>query len=386
MPFLTVSTVGTSLLTNALRRDAPDRMGEVLDHANAGKDEIPDAIWKTARATVDKTVTELQDADEASARKASAELNGLLSFYEGRPSNPRDQHWLLATDTALGQVTADGVERILKGRGLEGVQTHTPRGLSAANTESLRGGVKQFLDWCERTLPGYRKSRYEIVFNLTGGFKSLQGILNTVGMFYADRMIYIFQTGPELVTIPRLPVQLNTDVFSKAPARFLRLAALRRVQGGTLPVDRFTDVPNTLIDAVEEKVYSFSEWGLLLWNRVRRALLEREDPFDLPHLDYTERFRKDVRKATPDQRRRLRETLAVASLLLDMHEGNTAPLKQHSALQYENYTGITTDDGRPIGHFRLCDDAEGRRVSCLAQNGGLTLRRFGGHDEVNENP
>jgi len=387
MPFLTVSTVGTSLLTNALRRDDPDRMGEVLDHANAGKDEIPDAIWKTARSTVDKTVTELQDADEASARKASAELNGLLSFYEGRSSNPRDQHWLIATDTALGQKTAAAVEDILKDRDVDTVQTYTPRGLSTESTDALREGVKEFLDWCEQTLPGYQECGYEIVFNLTGGFKSLQGILNTVGTFYANRMIYIFEKGPELITIPRLPVELDTEVFRTRPSRFLRLRALDRVPDPTpLPADHFANVPDTLIDAVDGEVYSFSEWGLLLWNQERRALLEREDPFDLPHLDYTERFRRDVRKATPNQRRRLRETLAVASLLLDMHEGNTASLKQHSALQYENYTGTTTDDGRPIGHFRLHDDREGLRVSCEAENNHLKLRRFGRHDEVNENP
>ena len=42
-------------------------------------------------------------------------------------------------------------------------------------------------------MPGYRQSHYRVVFNLVGGFKSLQGYMNTLGMFYADEIIYIFE-------------------------------------------------------------------------------------------------------------------------------------------------------------------------------------------------
>lgn len=386
MPTLVVSTVGTSLLTNALRRSAREHVEEVLKYANASEDTVPGEILARAEETVEQTAGGLRDADATAVRQASAELNGLVSFYEGTQKDERDQHWLIATDTALGRLTAQGVEQILRERGIQAVQTYVPRGLSAENTHALKEGVKRFLNWCERTVPDYRESGYEVVFNLTGGFKSLQGILNTVGMFYADRMVYIFQTGPELIRIPRLPVKLATEVFEKTPVRFLRLEALDRVPDGTLPEEQFEDVQDALLDAVEGRVYSFSEWGLLLWNQTRRDLLERKEPFDLPRLRYTDGFRKDVRTATPDQRRRLHETLAVVSVTLEVHDGNTAPLKRHGALQYENYTSTTTPDGQPIGHFRLYDDTEGRRVSCQAEDGALRLRRFGRHDEVNANP
>jgi putative CRISPR-associated protein (TIGR02619 family) len=387
MPSLTVSTVGTSLLTNALSRASQNnRIGDVLNHANDDEDRLPSEIQSLAETTIQRTVEELRGQDTDAVREASAELNGLLSLYEDQTYDDRDQHWLVATDTALGKRTAEGVKQVLEDRGFNTVQIQTPRGLSAEDTHTLEEGVKHFLDWCERTLPGFRDSGYEVIFNLTGGFKSLQGILNTVGTFYADRMIYIFQAGPELITIPRLPVKLDSDLFRHKPSRFLRLAALDRVEEATLPADVFSDVPDTLIDVVDGRVYSFSAWGRLLWNQERRSLLKRKEIFDLPRLDATPRFTKDLRKATHDQRRRLYETLAVVSLLLDMSDGDTAPLKKNSSLQYSIYSDRTTDEGEPIGHFQLDEEKEGRRVSCVASHDALKLRRFGRHDEVNKNP
>lgn len=387
MPILTVSTVGTSLLTNALSREGKNnRIGDVLNHANANDDGIPDEIRSLADATICRVVDDLQGAGDDAVRAAGAELNGLLSLYSDRAPRDRDLHWLVATDTALGKRTAQGVKQILENRGFSAVQIQTPRGLSMKTTDLLEEGVKRFLDWCEQTLPDSRESGYEVVFNLTGGFKSLQGILNTIGTFYADRMIYIFQAGPELITIPSLPVKINTDLFREAPARFLRLAALDRARDVTLPAEPFQDVPNTLIDVVDGRVYSFSAWGRLLWNQERRTLLTRDEMFDLPHLDATPRFLKDLRKATEGQRRRLHETLALASLLLGASNGDTSSLKTSTTLRYDTYTNKKTDGGAPIAHFRLHDDREGRRVSCQVGRDGLLLRRFGRHDEVNTNP
>ncbi|MCS4099913.1 hypothetical protein [Salinibacter ruber] len=387
MPFFIASTVGTSLLTNLLREDESGRIGDIYDHANDSEEEIPEELYQMAEETVKRAVEDLRGADAKSIRKASAELNGILSFYEQEPMSGRDQHRLIATDTALGQLTAEGTKEILEDWGAGGaVQVHTPKGLTTKNTNSLRDGVKRFLDWCEQTLPEYRENEYEVVFNLTGGFKSLQGILNTVGTFYADRMIYIFQAGPELITIPGLPVRLDTDLFENTPARFLRLEALDRVPEGTLPKAQYEDVPEALIDEVEERVYSFSEWGKLLWNRARRSILEQEKCFDLARLRYDERFRSDVGAADPDSRRRLHETLAIVSVMLEVHGGDTAPLKESGSLQYKNYEGKTTEKGNPIGHFQLYEDREGERVSCQAKEEGLLLRRFGRHDAVNNAP
>jgi CRISPR/Cas system-associated protein Csm6 len=50
-----------------------------------------------------------------------------------------------------------------------------------------------------------------VVFNLTGGFKSVQGFLQAISSFYADETIYIFQFSSELLQIPRLPIKLDTQ-------------------------------------------------------------------------------------------------------------------------------------------------------------------------------
>ncbi|MBK8043622.1 MAG: hypothetical protein IPK21_13770 [Haliscomenobacter sp.] len=84
--------------------------------------------------------------------------------------------------------------------------------------------IKDLLKWCDETLPGYRTAGYEIIFNLTGGFKSLQGYLNTIGMFYADRIVYIFESGQEVIAIPKLPVKLEMGIFYEQASIFLQLS------------------------------------------------------------------------------------------------------------------------------------------------------------------
>jgi hypothetical protein len=90
--------------------------------------------------------------------------------------------------------------------GIVNVNIPSSNGLSTASTQAFAGGIDGVIEFLETEVKPLRSS-YEVVFNLTGSFKSLQGYMNTWGMFYADRIVYIFEgDNSKLITIPRLPI------------------------------------------------------------------------------------------------------------------------------------------------------------------------------------
>lgn len=370
---LILSTVGISTLLRA----ADDRAlrGRLIGAAN--DEELDLELAPEVSALKERVAEELRADDVAHNRTLSAELNGLYGIYDDQlPRGRGDMHYLIATDTALGQITATLIKDYLVDRSLT-VSVYTPPQLSAADPPSFSRGIKELIEWCETTIPGYRESGYRVIFNMTGGFKSLQGYLNIVGMFYADQLVYIFEGSDELLTIPRLPIKVAYDAL-----RDYRVPLAMMAQGHLMPRAQIPDIPGGLLD-VSEGLAFLSDWGLLVWSRARHELLG-EELLDFPRLRYGDRFRKAFDRARPHQRVALQETLAQVAGVLEDSGGDPTPLRQDGGLQYDNYTNVRTRDGRPIGHFRL---TRGRRVSCTLEEGGvLLLRTFGEHDQVNDNP
>jgi len=285
-------------------------------------------------------------------------------------------HYLIATDTALGRAAADVVCDFLRQHNMN-ASMHVPETLNTESPASFSQGMKNLLTWCEQTIPGFRASGYEVVFNLTGGFKSLQGYLNIIGMFYADRLVYIFETGSALLSIPKLPIRVDTEQLQAQADKLALLGA-----GASLRCEEIMDVPEALLRLQRNGEATLSEWGALIWNSMKHEVLAAQ-LLTFPYLHCESSFHKDFEKATSQQRVALQETLAEASAFLLTYEGNPNVLREHGGLQYDNYTNKCTRDGRPIGHFRI---TQGDRVSCTAEGGVLRLRHFGAHDYVNGNP
>ena len=248
-------------------------------------------------------------------------------------------------------------------------QSYAPKGLSAANTRCFSDGIDDLLTQLNPMIEGYER----VCFNLVGGFKSLQAYLNTIGMFYADEIIYIFEGhNAELVTIPRLPIKIDESVVEPYAVQFALMAAGADVSRTDLP-----KIQETLIYDVNGEV-TLSNWGKLIWSQVKLELLSG-DLLKFPKLKYEPSFERDYNRITDKKEKiQLQETLAKVSYLLSRNNGNTGILKQDGGLLYEVYTN---KDG--IAHFRL---SQGIRVSCTASEGILTLRRYGKEPDVNTNP
>lgn len=377
---LVISTIGTSLLTNQIskRKEPPNteaRLAQTanykLDHIQAHYPDVSSIIDQLKERAEAKLFDDNTTVEEI--REASAELNGIYGLYENQlEKGEKDFHWVIATDTGQGEVTAEIVKEFLQTKGIK-CDIYIPKGLSTTNTETFSNGIDDFLKWIDDTIPGYKDNGYEICFNLVGGFKALQGYANTIGMFYADKLIYIFEGSSEVITIPRLPIQVDQSVIK--PVEFALMAA-----GAEVKLSKLENVPETLLFVVGDEA-TLSNWGKLTWNQCKRNLLSA-DLLEFPKLVYEQSFLKDYQRktVTSEKRFELQELLGEISACLTKFKSDTSRLP--AKLDYRRYEGGKINH---IDHFNF-NNNKAWRVSCISKEGKLFLRHFGEHDYVNDNP
>ncbi len=372
-----VSTIGTSLLTNQIIRanlEEKDWYPQLRDTANLNEKDTPETVKKIISTLEERANKQLSNLQIPQIRRASAELNGIYGVYqEDLTQGKEDYHFLIATDTIQGKTTAHIVENFLRKQGLTNTSIYAPSGLSTTSTEAFSVGIDDLIVWLQETIPPLRDSQYKICFNLVGSFKSLQGYLNTIGMFYADEIIYIFEGHKsDLITIPRLPISVDTSLFKPYTMQLALLNA-----GAGLSPQETTGIPETMLGEVDGKM-TLSTWGQLIWNQCKDDLLAG-DLIPFSRLEYQDSFRADYNRVREKYKRvKLQETLANVTRLLNESNGDTAILRQHGGIQYDRY--VNKDN---IDHFRI---TQGIRVSNTIIQGKLLLRRYGLEPEVNNNP
>lgn len=373
-----ISTVGTSLLTNQINRANPDEKNwysQLRDTANLSNELIQKThpeVLEIIQTLENRALSNLSQSQVDKIRASSAELNGIYAIYQEQlAQGSQDIHWLIATDTAQGKATAEIVETFLKAQSLSNVNTYVPPGLSTASTSSFSDGIDNLIAWMQENIPPYKKSGYKICLNLVGSFKSLQGYLNTIGMFYADEIIYIFEgQKSELITIPRLPIAVDMQVISPYKTQLALMDA-----GASVSVNDAQGIPEALVYILEDEM-TLSNWGKLVWGECKLDLLAQE-LLTFPRLQYQPSFVKDYQQVKDKHERMdLQETLAKVSHLLIESKGNISVLKQDGGLLYSKLEN--TDD---VDRFRITQKL---RISCKAVEGNLVLRRYGNHDYGNE--
>ena len=375
-----ISTIGTSILTNMINRTAEGTWyGTLSKSANLNQEELNQdtEAQEVINTLGERARDKLSQNDDRTSRRISAELNGIYGIYGGQlPQNSPDLHYLICTDTAQGQITGGLIKDFLEFRGFN-VEIVTPSKLSTKNTTDFTAGTKELIKWLENNVSWQQDSvDHEVIFNLVGGFKSLQGYMQTFGTFYANVSVYIFEGSSELIKIPRLPIKIDTSVIEDHTLKFAMMAA-----GELYPETALEGVPETLLEPVEENgriVYGLSEWGELIWNRTKADLLAGE-LLQFPRLQYEPSFISNYGHLNPQQRIDLQETLAKIGTALEDTGGDTTQLNDRvSGLNFKPLTGF---DG--IYTFRI---SRGIRVSCTIYNGGLRLRKYGPRSAINANP
>lgn len=368
---IVISTIGTSLLTNQIKRSDEaeyDWYNQLRDTANLTLENTPKEVILIIETLKNRAIEKLDKSSIAQIRLASAELNGIYGLYQNQlKEGIQDIHWLISTDTAQGKATAEIVKEFLRKQGLVNASIFTPDGLSTATTTAFAEGMDELLVWLrEEIIP--LKDSYRICFNLVGSFKSLQGYLNTIGMFYADEIIYIFE-GKEsnLITIPRLPIKVDESLIEPYTVQLALMA-----EGVGLSSSEVTGIPEALIGEFNGKKV-LSTWGNLIWDESKDNLLSG-NLLDFPRVQYTDTFRADYNRIRDRKEKvQLQQDLAKVSGLLKESHGETSVLFQ--PVDYTRY-----QNSNQIDHFRV---NRSLRISCKVMDGGiLSLRYYGTHDHV----
>lgn len=379
MARLVISTVGTSVLTNQIDRDIDEngcyeRLQQTANYTDNEIQHYPE-IEQIISELKERAEQELSSNNTDKIRKASAELNGIYGLYnEQIEQGIPDMHLLVTTDTAQGQIAAEIVESFLKRKGLTNISTHAQRGLSTASSDIFVEGMAKLFPSMQETIKTWQNSKYTICFNLVGGFKPLQGYFNTIGMFYADEIIYVFEGSNQLIKIPKLPVKVDVSEIEPYEVQL----AMMEVGAISTSWEEAQKVPQEWI-LVDGQEMTLSAWGQLLWEQCKKELLSKEKPLQFPKLEYHQSFLDDYEAKPAHEKIILQENLARAACLLKNHKDGISAMKQDGIFRLRRYVGKHKD----IDHFDLPKD---RRVSCIAKEGTLYLRHYGEHDDVNNNP
>ncbi len=296
MPSIIVSTCGTSILTNGITDELRSLLQRTANHLEGELEAEERSRIDLHLQSRDRELAKCASFDEA--RNASAELNGLFGIYENQPAKGKgDIHFLLHTDTYQGEKSAILLQGWCERKGMN-TQTYRVESLNTKNVDEFRVGIGNLMHWCQETLPGYRASGHKIIFNLVGGFKSLQGYMQTLGMLFADESVYVFEGERTLLRIPRLPLDL--DAASRESMR-KHYAIFRTLLRQSLPASECSSMPETFLYCVDGEC-TLSDWGRLLWDRFKGEFYKKKLlPPPSPKIRYGRTIEKDIAALDPHQ-------------------------------------------------------------------------------------
>lgn len=292
-----LSTCGTSLLVN-IAKDTDDLMYD-FQYANT-KDfnDIPFKQGDMFKRIIDRASRYLASCSIDEARKISAELNGIIGFYSGKTPQNSDFHVLLSTDTWLGEQTAILIETWLNNNKIQ-ASVYRQADLQTNDLSGFQLALSDLIKYFDETLCDYSNKGYKIIFNLTGGFKSVQGFLQSIAHFYADETIYIFERSSELLRIPRLPVKLNFLGEISDNITFFRNVSIN------IPFRKPDSVSELFLFSIPEKSddLALSAWGELVWKKSKKEIYSKKllSSPDKKRIKFSTKFIKTAEKLESDR-------------------------------------------------------------------------------------
>ncbi|NLH40180.1 MAG: hypothetical protein GX445_09000 [Elusimicrobia bacterium] len=300
---ITISTCGTSILTNLSKDERMENnpniqnILEVLKkNTNLKENEInpDDKAVIEERINLKKNI--LLASNIQQARNISAEINGLFGICNEDINILKangSYHYLICTDTYQGESCANIIEEYLQKYEVSCIVLPISD-LRADNTANAHNGLTELTKKISEIRNG---SKDRIIFNLVGGFKLLQGFMQTLGMFYADEIFYLFEGTRKPIKIPKLSVKFDY------PEEMMN--ALRRIS--------FELEPKNNIDlgilVLEGKPLMLSEWGELVWGEVKKDYYKELRAPILPIVSYSDRFKSDFNKLNNNEKVELHEKI-----------------------------------------------------------------------------
>ena len=356
------STCGTSILTHAATGDERRRL---LRLANLREADLLQSDREFIEARVLAAGEALEHLPPDEARHACAELNALAAFYADDAARAaRDLHLLAHSDTYEGKLAAECVAEVLRRTGTN-VEILRIEGLRASDAAGFSRALSRLARETYDLLSGYRDAGWRIVFQLSGGYKALQGFLQTVGMFFADEIMYIFEGTNHLLRIPRLPIDLDAGMAQMIRTHFPAFRQFSRT--GILFAAVARTLPELCIE-VDGDEAMLSPWGELCWARGRDQIYSEAflDP-QTAQIKPGDAFLRAADACSAEELRWLNERMD------DLH----LYLAEHRNLNRLDFKRLRGNPCPPSTHeFDAWARSPGYRVFCHQENGAWVLDRL----------
>lgn len=363
MKKLIISPCGTSILTNNIPNELRKKLTQITNVRNASDIETEtktelEAYFKHRKEEI------VSIGEHSMVKKASAELNGILTYLDKNGTDSQDSIILLRTDTWLGEITSDIVSTWLKKNHFQ-VDIHKITDLQTKEILSFKLALSDLYAWVEEVATGYRNSGYHIVFNLTGGFKSVNGFLQTIGSIYADEVVYIFESSSELLSIPGLPFSLNYEPLFEEKVNIIRKINLE------LPVSTQEVQGLDLFLFELDNKYVLNDIGLTVWSQLKKKIYAKALlPSLSDRLLIRKSFTDSIESLPSDRLSILNEQLDLAHIYVESGK-NLRSFRFHS-LTGNAFPGSTHE-------FYAWSDKDAKRVYCHFEGDILVLDQLSKH-------
>lgn len=355
-----LTTCGLSILTNGLK--GSDITEKIKQYSNKKEEEIDKDFLEPFNKEYEKLSEKIKNYSDEELKSLSAEINALSTFYNGKFSN-QDYHEILYTDTFLGKKASELLQDILTNKNCR-ASIFNIKDLKVSSVEefhiSLADAVKEISENLER----YKRHNYEIIFNLTGGFKGIISFLQTMGALYADNIIYIFEDSKELMSIPKLPIKIDEDVIGRYFDTF------RKLELGIPVISKEVEkIHRTLVLKIDTE-YTLSPWGEIIWQKAKNdRYSEKLYPPFMDKIRYSKSFEDTVNKLQPDRMLALNKKIDyLTKYLLEKTNPKSLSFKELSGKPKH----ISTHE------FYINSD-EAKRCYCHFEDGILVLDEYGEH-------
>ncbi len=314
---LILTSCGLSLITNYYKTLGKNP-GEVYKYSNLKKNEFEKEVLDSFEKNLNELKEKIKNFSNNKLKIISAELNALLNFYK-ESLEKNDYHLLFYTDTYLGSKTAEILEEFLIFKDCNVIK-YKANDLNTASLEEFQIALSDVIKDLSEILTGYKGS-YEIIFNLTGGFKSVNSFLQTMATLWADKSIYIFEGSNELLVIPRLPLKIDEDIFIK------NFRVFRSLELG-FDVSMPEEIPLSIINKIGNE-FMVSPWGEILWQKIKNEVYKKQlvNPIT-DKIIYSQNFKKQFENFSPQEKYQINKTIDKLERFVSFKE-NLKSLRVH---------------------------------------------------------
>lgn len=265
---MVLTTVGTSLIFHLVEKKT--NLKNYTERIEGKPSKELDGYRKEYETIKKESLSYLKDLNltkNSDLNRSSAEIKSLVKLEISQD----DVVYLFATETIDGKLCAEVLEDFIKERLGCRVVKDEIEGLQVADSERFKKvGIRNYIDKVTKIIenPNSRYG-YELILNITGGFKAVVPYTTLLGMLFQIPVFYIFEDTQSLIELPPLPLEYNFKIIEELKDKFYRIESET-----SIPHDEFRkgvddERYNQCIALIEEEKGSItlSAIGLAIWKK-----------------------------------------------------------------------------------------------------------------------